>query len=111
MRVSGNRLCYVHNDALGTPRILTDPQQNKVWEVQTTPFGEVSEEISDGITQLKGFPGQMRDLETGYSDTWNITCDPSIRRYVQSDPIGLAGGLNTYGYALQNPWAIQTPQG
>ncbi|AJQ94338.1 RHS repeat-associated core domain-containing protein [Gynuella sunshinyii] len=111
MKVSGNRLYYVHNDHLNTPRILTDQDQNKVWEIQTTPFGEISEEITTGITQLKGFPGQMRDPETGYSDNWNRTYDPSIGRYLQSDPIGLGGGLNTYGYVNGNPLSYVDPNG
>lgn len=32
-------------------------------------------------------------------------------RYAESDPIGLAGGANTFGYALQNPLSVYDPFG
>jgi len=48
-------------------------------------------------------PGQYFDKETALHYNYFRDYDPSIGRYAESDPIGLRGGLNSYGYARASP--------
>jgi len=57
------------------------------------------------------FPGQYFDAETNLHYNYFRDYDPTTGRYIESDPIGLDGGLNTYSYALQNPTRYTDPTG
>jgi RHS repeat-associated protein len=64
-----------------------------------------------GGRRIAILPGQYFDEETGLAYNYFRDYDAVTGRYVQSDPIGLAGGVNTYGYALANPLAWTDPLG
>lgn len=106
---AATQMYFVHNDHLGTPVKLTDSGQGVVWEADKKPFGETS--ISGSVGEDSRFPGQYYDAESGTSYNYYRDYDPTLGRYIQSDPIGLQGGLNTYGYVNGNPLLYSDPSG
>lgn len=95
-------------DRLGTPRQILDPATGTpvwTWEAKE-PFGsEVPDELVSGsrFVYRGRFPGQVFDAETGLSHNGFRDYDARSGRYIQSDPIGLEGGWNTYGYVGGDP--------
>ena len=92
---------YLHSDHLNTPRSATNAAREKIWGWDSPAFG--TSEASGPLTINLRFPGQYYDVETGSHYNYFRDYDPETGRYVQSDPIGLNGGLNTYGYVGGNP--------
>jgi RHS repeat-associated protein len=106
----------LHADHLNTPRAITDTTNKVIWRWDSDPFGTTAaNEDPDGnkkkFSYNLRFPGQYFDKETGLHYNYFRDYDPKIGRYVQSDPIGLAGGLNPYIYVGNNPLRWVDPLG
>ncbi len=101
-RTAVGELYYYHNDHLGTPQQMMDSSGNIVWVAQYSGFGNAHIVINTVENNLR-FPGQYFDAETNLYYNYFRDYDPTIGRYIESDPIGLEGGINTYAYVEGNP--------
>jgi len=131
---------YVHPDHLGTPRVSTrsvavggastgpNAINKAVWRWDSDPFGtsidnskpaENPQQVTGTASQVAAasfrvsnrFPGQVFDAEGGKQYNYFRDYDSAIGRYVESDPIGLRGGLSTFVYVGQSPTAGKDPTG
>jgi RHS repeat-associated protein len=57
------------------------------------------------------YPGQYYDGLAWINYNYYRDYDASVGRYIQSDPIGLAGGASTYSYSNGNPLGSIDPLG
>jgi RHS repeat-associated protein len=106
----------VHSDHLDTSKMLTDDTGAVRWRAAHEAFGKAHDDKDpDGdsteVTFNIRFPGQYFDAESGLHYNRFRTYDPVTGRYISSDPIGQAGGLNIYRYVYDNPINLDDPLG
>jgi len=103
----------VYTDDLGAPRVVTDDNQAVLWSWARTanPFGE-GRPVAKAVYVLnERFAGQYADSESGFYYNNARYYDPTVGRYLSSDPLGLNAGLNTYAYVGSLPLDLTDPTG
>ena len=110
------KITYIHTDHLGAPQTASDASGQMVWRWDRDAFGngkanrDVDGDGKKTVIRLR-FPGQYYDRESSLFYNHNRDYDPKLGRYIQSDPIGLLGGINRYGYVSGNPVNLIDPNG
>ena len=108
---------YIHADHLNTPRVIVNTSNTVLWRRDNVhAFGAnlpLEDPDNNGQTfeYNPRFPGQYFDKETNLHYNYFRYYEPETGRYISPDPIGLAGGLNTYLYATANPLTYADPYG
>lgn len=108
---------YVETDQLNAPRVVVRTSDHSpMWRWDADPFGTAAPNqnpngLGTFVYNLR-FPGQYYQAETGLNYNHFRDYDPQTGQYLESDPIGLAGGqLSTYAYAGSNPISRVDPRG
>ena len=110
-RTADNKLHFYTNDHLGTPQKAFRRNGKVTWKAKVSALGETEVWAESELRNNLRFPGQYFDSETGINYNFQRDYWANIGRYVQGDPIGLHGGLNSYGCVYSNPLRFHDPYG
>lgn len=117
--VDGGELYYAEPDHMGTPRAVIDPTRDVAvwsWDLKGEVFGSTSPEQDpddDGTSFALDmrFPGQRFDSASGLNYNYRRDYEAAHGRFLQSDPIGLNGGVSTFAYVYGAPLTFYDPSG
>ena len=101
---------FLHTDHLSAPQVATTSSGAVAWQGTYTVFGSATAPTGL-LTQNLRLPGQYADTTTAYSQNGFRDYYPALGRYLESDPIGLNGGINTFAYVGNNPVNRLDPSG
>jgi RHS repeat-associated protein len=103
---------YILNDQVGQPQKMLNASGAVSWHRVAGIFGDtVSQAVGTTAANPQRFPGQQFDPNLALHYNYFRDYDPATGRYLETDPIGLNGGINLYQYALSNPVRYTDPQG
>jgi RHS repeat-associated protein len=94
---SGRRY-FLFTNQIGVPLQVEDERGKIVWSAQIDPFGQAQVSAESTLEMPLRFPGHYYDPETGLHYNRFRYYSPELGRYLQSDPLGIAGGINLYRY-------------
>jgi RHS repeat-associated protein len=127
--IYGSTHYAIQSDHLNTPRRLIQSDGQVAWQWSYSAFGDEQPTIaknrfantalnqSFGTTTVPAvtfnlrYPGQYFDQESNLHYNYHRSYSAAVGRYTQSDPIGLDGGWNRFGYVGQNPLSATDPTG
>jgi RHS repeat-associated protein len=89
---------YLFTNHLGVPERVEDESARTIWQGQVSPYGSIQVEIGLPDEINLRFPGHYYDVETGLHYNRFRYYDPVLGRYLQCDPLGVAGGYNLFAY-------------
>jgi RHS repeat-associated protein len=110
LKHSKTSLHYVHGDAMGAPRVVTDHAQNIRWAADYTPAGLAYDIVGDLNLDIR-LPGQIFDAETTWHDNLLRHYMPAFGHYLEPDPLGPTPSNQALGYAQQQPRRYIDPYG
>ena len=82
-----------------------------VWENKEAFGNNPPNEVVSGFKFNLRFPGQYFDNETNLNYNIHRDYNPVWGKYTTSDPLGLAAGINTYGYVSGNSLGLSDKLG
>lgn len=90
---------WLHTEPNGAPSRVFDPRGHIVWETGYGVWGTGHTPASDmGFKQPLRLQGQYCDEETGFHYNRHRYFDPAHGSFISQDPLGIAGGMNTFAY-------------
>jgi RHS repeat-associated protein len=104
-------LSYVQTGHLGQPLLVMDGAGAATWAGETTPFGIFVGTTGTASDPDLRFPGQWNEAGSGLLHNWHRDYDPTLGRYIEADPLGIAAGQSLYGYVSQDPVNLIDPLG